>query len=71
MKLFSFWLQQLAGSQELPEYDEGALSRARIGDRSYGFVKRNEKFRFKIIRNMVFQEDWMNKSGNLILKIIL
>jgi hypothetical protein len=58
-------MESLTKDGRLPEFEEGHLSRGRIQNRAYGFVKENWKIRFRILRHFYA---WID-PGNMELKV--
>lgn len=54
---FSLALKRLDGQDQLPEFSQNNLTKAKVCDRTFGFTTSQSKLRFKIIRH---QNAWKN-----------
>ena len=45
-------LQRLNDQNQLPEFEQNRLTKAKVRDRTYEFIKSKSKFHFKIVRHM-------------------
>lgn len=48
----SWCLQRLNDQNQLPEFEQNRLTKAKVRDRTYGFTKSKSKFHFKIVCHM-------------------
>ena len=48
----SWCLERLNDQNQLPEFGQNRLTKAKVQDRAYGLTKSKSKFHFKIVRHM-------------------